>query len=66
LEKAWAVSGDSELREDYLAHGDDFADVEHRLLLTWAHYLLAHALLRDPGRKLVDLVYLVDVVLLNA
>ena len=30
------------------------------------HYLLDPAALRDPGRKLVDLVYLVDVVLLNA
>jgi hypothetical protein len=30
------------------------------------HYLLDPAALRDGGRKLVDLVYLVDVVLLNA
>src|SRR5215472_13208535 len=30
------------------------------------HNLLDPAALRDPGRKLVDLVYLVDVLLLNA
>ena len=34
--------------------------------LLMSHHLLDPAALRDPGRKLVDLVYLVDVVFLNA
>ena len=41
---------------------DDFADVDHRLPLTWATPLLDPAPLCGPGPELVDLVDLVDVV----